>query len=456
MKRDFACVECGDYAHQYAIHAAPATLTDQPFWRSMVFYGIASKAPRQKGSHPADPVTSQRHFKRPRLVVKLWAAHEPSASPAMPPSTSQAVPAGELRKRVRPAAAAVAAAAATVDEHRPSGYALTRKVVAHHNAPNNAWVAYKGGVYDVTTFLDAHPGGSDALEPYLGQDVTEVMAGGGNGASSVLHEHSAFAFKMLEKYRIGTLLDADPAVHVADGNEDPATGKTLVDWTLPILPQVGALGPRYTRWIHSFPTTDHTVQMFTNDTIENLTKCPWYIPLVVWIPVMCVELAHYVSLVGGLSNVDPVKFAVFATLGAVFWLWFEYSLHRWVFHWETSSYWANIAHFLIHGHHHITPMDFDRLVFPPVPALLVGWPFWVFAPKVMGTAAGYPWLLGFVAGYLVYDMTHFWIHHGVPTGSFLKAQKCRHVHHHYFKPSVNFGISNPLFDVVLGTLVEPQ
>jgi sterol desaturase/sphingolipid hydroxylase (fatty acid hydroxylase superfamily) len=377
-----------------------------------------------------------------------------SRPPAMPPFVSEA-PAAELRKRTRGTAPTKTSDAAVAPVGDDGNYNLTRKVLMHHNAPNNAWVAYKDGVYDVTTFLDSHPGGSDALEPYLGKDVTEVMAGG-RGDSSVLHEHSAFAFKMLEKYRIGTLLDADPSVRVADGNEDPDTGKLLIDWALPVLPQVGALGSRYTRWIHSFPTTDHSVQMFTNDTIESLTKCAWYVPLLFWIPVLCVEFAHYISLVGGFSKVDPVTFGFNATFGAIFWLLFEYSLHRWVFHWETSTYWANIAHFIIHGHHHITPMDFDRLVFPPVPAVLLGSPFWIFVPRIMGAAAGYPWLIGFLAGYLVYDMTHFWIHHGVPTGGFLKAQKRRHVHHHYFKPSVNFGISNPLFDVILGTLVEPQ
>jgi sterol desaturase/sphingolipid hydroxylase (fatty acid hydroxylase superfamily) len=279
--------------------------------------------------------------------------------------------------------------------------------------------------------------------------------GGAAGVGAVVHDHSSFAFKLLDKYRIGRLVDAGEGSAATDGNVDAVTGEVLVDWGKPILHQVGMLGAKYDRWIHSFPTTDHSVKMFTNDMVENLTKCPWYVPLAVWIPIMFLELAHYISLVGGVGNVSVPLFAASAAAGAVFWLWFEYALHRYVFHFAPSTYWANIAHFLIHGHHHITPMDFDRLVFPPVPALLVGWPFWLSAPRVLGVEAGYPWLLGFVAGYLVYDMTHFWIHHGVPRNAFLKAQKRRHVHHHYFRPSVNFGISNPLFDVVMGTLVEP-
>jgi sterol desaturase/sphingolipid hydroxylase (fatty acid hydroxylase superfamily) len=339
-----------------------------------------------------------------------------------------------------------------------AGYALTRKVLSHHNTANNAWVAYRGGVYDVTTFLESHPGGASVLEAHLGTDVTAAMNadGAAAGADSKLHPHSPFAFKMLEKHRIGTLVDAAPGAVAVDGNVDPDTGKALVRWDAPILPQVGMLGDKYTRWIHSFPTTEHSVKMFTNDTVENLTKCPWYVPLLFWIPVSLFELAHFLYLVGGPAKVNTLQFLGWALLGGVSWLLFEYSLHRWVFHWETSGYWSNIAHFLIHGHHHITPMDFDRLVFPPVPAILVGWPFWLGAPRLLGVHAGYPWLIGFLIGYLVYDMTHFWIHHGVPSGAFLRKQKRRHIHHHYFKPTVNYGISNPLFDVVFKTLDEPQ
>jgi hypothetical protein len=40
LQSDFAWMERGALAHQHAIHAAPATQTDQPFWCSTVFCGI--------------------------------------------------------------------------------------------------------------------------------------------------------------------------------------------------------------------------------------------------------------------------------------------------------------------------------------------------------------------------------------------------------------------------------
>ena len=99
-------------------------------------------------------------------------------------------------------------------------------------------------------------------------------------------------------------------------------------------------------------------------------------------------------------------------------------------------------------------MDMDRLVFPPVPALLLALPFWAGAPNLVGIRHGYAWLIGFGIGYLVYDMTHYYIHHAVPKSEFFKKQKHRHVFHHYFDPNVNFGISNPLFDYVFRTIKE--
>mmetsp|Transcript_6086 Transcript_6086/g.25669 ORF Transcript_6086/g.25669 Transcript_6086/m.25669 type:complete len:199 (+) Transcript_6086:576-1172(+) len=130
--------------------------------------------------------------------------------------------------------------------------------------------------------------------------------------------------------------------------------------------------------------------------------------------------------------------------------------NRFIFHMKTTGFVMNIIHFLIHGHHHITPMDANRAVFPPVPALIVGGPIWALMHKTLGVRIAYPILLGFVIGYLVYDMTHYYIHFGDCDNSFLKNQKSRHIHHHYLQPNINFGISNPLFDVVFRTLARKE
>jgi len=322
------------------------------------------------------------------------------------------------------------------------GYRLSRKIVQHHNTLNDAWVIVDNGVYDVTMFLELHPGGVEILKDQIGKDVSEVMR------ADSPHSHGPAAFKMLERYRVGFLPNEEASV---DSNINPKTGKQYVDWNKAILPQIGAMGESYDSWVHSFPTADHTVQLFQNPIIESLTKCPWYYPLVFWIPI----LSYYAVDVFFKGQTLP-SFLLCLICGYLFWLSFEYSLHRFIFHMKTSNYFMNILHFLIHGHHHITPMDGDRLVFPPAPAVLIVSPLWLALPLLFGHANGYSLLVGFGIGYLAYDMTHYWIHHVVPENGFLKAQKSRHIHHHYFSPDANFGISNPLFDVICSTLAKPK
>ena len=66
-----------------------------------------------------------------------------------------------------------------------------------------------------------------------------------------------------------------------------------------------------------------------------------------------------------------VLWTVLFTLGVLAWTLTEYLLHRHAFHWQPdpNSSWKLVFHFLMHGLHHKTPMDGDRLVFPPVPAV---------------------------------------------------------------------------------------
>ncbi|VUC25602.1 unnamed protein product [Clonostachys rosea] len=45
--------------------------------------------------------------------------------------------------------------------------------VASHSTPASCWVIIAGNAYDVTTFIDVHPGGRDAIMRYAGKDATE-------------------------------------------------------------------------------------------------------------------------------------------------------------------------------------------------------------------------------------------------------------------------------------------
>jgi cytochrome b involved in lipid metabolism len=61
--------------------------------------------------------------------------------------------------------------------------------VAEHNTPNDCWSAVNGGVYDLTTWVDRHPGGPDQIIGLCGTDGSDKFNkkhGGGAPAETAL------------------------------------------------------------------------------------------------------------------------------------------------------------------------------------------------------------------------------------------------------------------------------
>ena len=80
-----------------------------------------------------------------------------------------------------------------------NGYTLWD--ISNHKTQNDCWVAINGNVYDVTKYLDQHPGGSDLILMVCGKDATRAYkTQGGRGG-----EHSSRADSQLAEYIIGTL-----------------------------------------------------------------------------------------------------------------------------------------------------------------------------------------------------------------------------------------------------------
>lgn len=93
------------------------------------------------------------------------------------------------------------AAARVVKKQKPAFRAYSRDEVAKHNTPEDCWVIIKlqhyedRRVFDVTEFIDEHPGG-DAIYRNAGGDAT----GGFYGP-----HHPPRAHDMIEEFMIGTL-----------------------------------------------------------------------------------------------------------------------------------------------------------------------------------------------------------------------------------------------------------
>lgn len=78
--------------------------------------------------------------------------------------------------------------------------------VQRHNSESSCWITRDGKVYDVTGFLNDHPGGEDYILQYAGKDVREIMQ------NAEQHDHSSSAYDMLEEYVIGRLGTDDTVV----------------------------------------------------------------------------------------------------------------------------------------------------------------------------------------------------------------------------------------------------
>lgn len=51
----------------------------------------------------------------------------------------------------------------------------TMEEVSQHNALPSIWSVYNGDVYDITMYIDCHPGGKKILEKVYGKDMTALF-----------------------------------------------------------------------------------------------------------------------------------------------------------------------------------------------------------------------------------------------------------------------------------------
>lgn len=354
--------------------------------------------------------------------------------------------------------------------------------VAKHDNKQDCWVTlHKRKIYDVTAFLNDHPGGSDYILQYAGQDITEVLD------EMEIHQHGEMAYELLdEKYLVGYLADEleekellknkNHKVEVKLNNDFDSTTfvkelpteeklsiatdysrdykkHKFLDLEKPLLKQV--LFGNFTKefYLDQVHRPRHygkgSAPIFGN-FLEPLSKTAWYVVPIFWLPVV------FYHLILAFKNMNPVAVLVFFAAGVYVWTFIEYCMHRFLFHLDEWLPRGNIfltIHFLLHGVHHYLPMDQHRLVVPPALFVCLCMPFYKLVFALLPQNAACAGFAGGMFGYVCYDLTHYFLHH-MKLPRFMRALKQYHLEHHYKNYQLGFGVTSWYWDKVFGTYLS--
>ncbi len=196
---------------------------------------------------------------------------------------------------------------------------------------------------------------------------------------------------------------------------------------------------------------NESVRMFESDFMEFFSHVHPVTPLIIYLPLMGYML--YVSVAQRALSLGVA--AVLFAAGIVIWSLVEYTMHRWIFHYEPRSKLGKHLHFMLHGVHHDYPNDASRLVMPPIVSGPLAVVFYGIFALLFGRLAPAAFA-GLLAGYLFYDTLHYATHHfSMKRGLWLWLKKY-HMRHHYQDDHVGFGVTSPLWDLVFGTRSAPQ
>ncbi|XP_015184246.1 PREDICTED: fatty acid 2-hydroxylase [Polistes dominula] len=298
-------------------------------------------------------------------------------------------------------------------------------------------VKYQGRNFDIRAFLNHHPGGKKTLSYYKDKHLDQVLKD---------YPHSKAALYLFDEYAL-------------DNKMKYSELESLIDWDAPLLNQVGNLSDKYWEWVNL--PVNRPIRLFRSNVLEFLTITPWYLIPIVWIPVCLFFL--YMGINSILDHQFPIvsllKGLVAFGAGVLLWTFEEYLLHRKLFHYRPpqNSKTLITLHFLLHGLHHKAPFDGQRLVFPPIAGIIIAIGIWNLYVMIFPDFIAYFIAAGTTAGYLCYDLTHYYLHYGAPNNkTYLYNLKRYHNYHHFSHHDKGFGISSRIWDYAFNTTIRLQ
>lgn len=190
-------------------------------------------------------------------------------------------------------------------------------------------------------------------------------------------------------------------------------------------------------------------QLFENKYLELLTKGS---PILIWS--MYIPILTYLIYRALVFYQIPILTTFLLFLGGiVYWTFFEYIAHRYIFHWVSENIRVQKVAYVMHGNHHEYPRDRERLFMPPLPSIILSTTLFGLHFLIL---EDYNWAFfpGFMLGYLLYASMHYAIHAFEPPFEFLKPLWRNHQMHHYRNEHLGFGVSNTFWDKVFGTTFD--
>ncbi len=139
-------------------------------------------------------------------------------------------------------------------------------------------------------------------------------------------------------------------------------------------------------------------------------------------------------------------------LGAFFWTFLEYILHRFLGHEHKDKNIFKVEHTQHHAHaHYFAPAWKKAIVATAVAGVLI-----FFIGVIFGLGFATPFVLGLLSMYVLYEATHRRFHSRKPLMKIFIPLRKHHFYHHFHNPRVNHGVTTRLWDRVFGTYKEEE
>jgi sterol desaturase/sphingolipid hydroxylase (fatty acid hydroxylase superfamily) len=193
--------------------------------------------------------------------------------------------------------------------------------------------------------------------------------------------------------------------------------------------------------------TKDSPPMFENKFIDLFSRTHFLTVPILYVPATAILVAYSIVV----KDVHWLATIGLVAGGFAWWTFVEYWLHRTLFHWTPKAKWGERFHFFLHGVNHSWPDDRYRLVMPPTVSLTL---FWVFLAMnwLLFDRYGFAFHAGMTVGYMTYDLTHYYTHHGRAKAGRMRRLRQHHMHHHFRKGHTGkFGVSTTVWDRVFGT-----